>query len=906
MGLLRPALYGVSMFRRPLVLVLLFLFAATGLTLAADPAAEQYTLPNGLTVILAPMPAAQRVAIVTGYQVGSADEPKGRSGFAHLFEHLMFEGTMAIPDYDATIAALGADTNAFTEYDATTYYAVGQPKNLPKLLRLEADRMANLANAVTQADLDNQRDIVKNEMRQNTLDQPGAAARLQAMAALAGVDHPYGHATIGSVADLDAATLADVQAFHRTYYVPSNAIVAITGKFNLAEARDLVEKTFGLVPKRKTPARVSGERKLPLPLRMEFKDAVDQPTLMMMFNGPKDNTPEDLAAMMAYMALSSDSGPLYSKLVHRDGIASAAGGYWDSRRLGGTFMFYARAASGVDAAKLEAGLLAALKEIDAEGLDKEQMQAAIASLNSYFDSTVADPHSYAMLLLSSAASTGDAKNWRAQLEKASKITPEEALAALRQITATPSVTVIINPGPRIAELPPVVALSTGSAEPLVAAANEEVSIPDLPELSSEAAAFPKPLAFTLANGMTLNVYASADTTTTAMALVFPRGSTVTNGARKGLAELAGDVRARGAGAMTMAALSLALDKAGARIGSDSTDHATLFTAAAPSKNFARLAELFHLAMTEPRFDATEWKTQIEQKAQSIEQRLRDPSNIANRAAAIAAFPKGAAEGEVSDPAKIRGFAMANAQAVFQQMLVPGEARLEVVTALAPEEILKIVAPLLGAWKDGAETALQMPPPQRPVFADREITEHVPGATQAAIVMEFATPEPFTPEAIASEIAMQILGGGSSGRLYRALREDKGWSYGIYGGVSSGERNGGNAMGYISTSVQADRTRDALAEIRRVLAAVKAEPITAAELNAALQDMRNQFSSVLETADGLLVTVSWSVISGFELADAERKLALFEAVKLGDVQIQAEALAKRQMITVIAGDTAVMK
>ena len=840
------------MFQRHLTLILLFLVLSAGRPSAAELTVEQYTLPNGLTVILAPMPAAQRVAIVAGYQTGSADEPKGRSGFAHLFEHLMFEGTTAIPDYDAVISALGAETNAFTEYDATTYYAVGQPKSLPKLLRLEADRMANLANAVTQQDLDNQRDIVKNEMRQNTLDQPGAAARLEAMAALTGPDHPYGHAPIGSVADLDAATLADVQAFHRTYYVPSNAIVAITGKFDLGVARELVEKTFGLVPKGAAPAKVGGEPKLAASVRLEFKDAVEQPTLMVLFNGPADNTQEDYAALMANMVLSSDSGPLYAKLVHRDGIASAAGVSWDARRLGGTFMLYARAASGVDATKLEAGLLAALKEVYAEGLGKDQMQAAIASITSYFDSTVADPLSYAMLLQGTAASTGDATNWRAQIDRAARVTAEEALAEVRRITAMPSVTAIINPGPRNADLPPVVAQSTGSAEPLVAAARGDVAIPDLPELSSETVAFPKPVAFTLANGMKMNVYQSADTTTTAMALVFPRGTTVTNGARKGLVELATDLRSRGAGTMTMAELSLALDTAGARINADTSGHATIFTAAAPTRNFAKLAELFTLAMTQPRFDAREWKTQVEQRAQTIEQRLRDPAIIANRAAVIAAYPEGAAEGEVSDAKKVRGFAMADAEAVFHAMLDPAEARLEVVTSLEPEEIMQVVAPLLGAWMDGPEAKLDVPSPHKPVFANREIVEYVPGATQTAIVMEFAAPEPLTPEAIANEIAMQVLGGGSSGRLYRALREDKGWSYGIYGGTSGGEKDGGNAMGYISTSVQADRTRDSLAEIRRVLRAVAAEPITAAELNATLQDIRSQYSSMLETADGLLV------------------------------------------------------
>jgi len=871
-----------------------------------QPVIEQYALPNGLTVILAPMPAAQRVSIVTGYQTGSADEPKGRSGFAHLFEHLMFEGTRAVPDFDAATASLGAETNAYTQWDSTTYYMVGPANNLPGLLRLEADRMANLANAVTQEDLDNQRDIVRNEMRQNTLDQPGAAARLQSLATLAGPRHPYGHATIGSLADLEAATLSDVQAFHRTYYVPSNAIVAITGKFDVAVARDLVARTLGLVPPGERPAPAEGELSLSGPQRLQFTDAVQTPQVMMMWNGPREETREDLTALMVSIVLSSDSGPLYAKLVHRDGLASAVACSWESRRLGGSFSIIAQAASGIDAARLEAGLLSALREIDAEGVTRDQLQAGAASVLSYFDSAVADPLSYGLILQGTAATAGDARAWRKDVEDAASIAPEEAMALLRRITAGPAVAAVVIPGARNDQLPQIVALSTGAAEPLSSSARDDVSIPDLPELTSDAIAFPSPMSFTLANGLAVNVYRSGDTSTTAMALVLPLGTTVANGERKGLVELAIDLTARGAGTMSSADFSLAADTAGARIGAAAFDHATMFTLAAPTRSFAKAAELFALAITKPRFDIREWQTQVEQRAQSLERRLRDPSAVANRAVAAAAFPLGAAEGEVMDARQIRSLAMADAAQLFDALLQPATARLEIVSALPPDEVRGVIEPLLGAWTKDNSAVLKAPAPVAPRFAPQEIVEHVAGASQAAILLGFSAPQPFTPAAIANDVAMQVLGGGSSGRLYRRLREEKGWSYGIYGGTSDGEKYGGNAMGYIETSVQADRMRESLAEIRRVLGDVAQAPISPAEFDAALQEIRTQYAATLETSDGLSRAIAWSVASGFELADAARKLALYEKVTLAEVRVQAEAMGKRDMITVIAGNSAKMK
>ena len=325
-------------------------------TEALDPNVTQYRLENGLTVILAPSKTAQSVVLVTRYGVGSADEAPGRSGFAHLFEHLMFEGTKAIPDFDKIISSAGAQNNAFTQEDATTYYMSGPKEALPVFLRLDADRMANLANAVNEEDLNNQRAVVLNEMRQNVLDRPGGSAREQSSTALFPQGHPYAHSPIGSIADLEAAKLNDVIAFHRASYVPSNAFVAITGGFDPVAARALIDQTFALVPRSATPQNSSAAQTEPKGQRLAFVDAVATPTISLSWPGPRGISKETVTNDMLGVALSVGKDSFDDRLIVQQGIASGAGAYWDDRELGGIFTLSASAAPGVSAEKLEAAL----------------------------------------------------------------------------------------------------------------------------------------------------------------------------------------------------------------------------------------------------------------------------------------------------------------------------------------------------------------------------------------------------------------------------------------------------------------------------------------------------------------------------------------------------------------------
>src|SRR4051794_669854 len=223
-----------------------------------DLKVEKYTLPNGLEVLLHEDHTIPVVGVNIWYKVGSQDEKPGRTGFAHLFEHLMFQGSQHHDDeYFGPLEKLGAEINGSTSTDRTNYYETVPANVLERALWLESDRMGFLLPALTQQKLDNQREVVKNERRQRVDNVPYGQAQERILQALYPPDHPYHHSVIGSMADLSAASLQDVSAFFRTYYSPNNASLSIAGDFDPAEARRLVARYFGGLPKGPDVARMS-------------------------------------------------------------------------------------------------------------------------------------------------------------------------------------------------------------------------------------------------------------------------------------------------------------------------------------------------------------------------------------------------------------------------------------------------------------------------------------------------------------------------------------------------------------------------------------------------------------------------------------------------------------------------
>ena len=327
--------------------------AATSLALSGMPwrasaqsvpsiSVESFTLPNGLQVLLHEDHSTPIVAVNTWYHVGSSNEQLGRTGFAHLFEHIMFMGSQHVPvgAFDTWLEAAGGNNNGSTNQDRTNYYEIVPSNALPLALWLDADRMGWLIPTMDLPKLDLQRDVVKNERRQNYDNVPYGRAYETILAALYPKTHPYSWPTIGSMADLSAASLNDVKDFFRTYYAPNNATIAIAGDFNRDSVKTWINRYFAQIPRgpaepmQRTPAVAVLTRDTSVVL----EDRVQLPRLYYAWHTVKSFAPDDAALDVAAFILAGDrSSRLYRRLVYDLQVAQRVSASQNGGRLDGFF-----------------------------------------------------------------------------------------------------------------------------------------------------------------------------------------------------------------------------------------------------------------------------------------------------------------------------------------------------------------------------------------------------------------------------------------------------------------------------------------------------------------------------------------------------------------------------------------
>jgi predicted Zn-dependent peptidase len=347
---------------------------------AGEVAFEMYTLPNGLEVVLAPDRSVPVVAVDVWYHVGAANEREGRTGFAHLFEHMMFQGSanVAKGEHMQLVERAGGNMNGTTGSDRTNYFQTLPAHQLPLGLWLEADRMRSLA--VTQENLDNQREVVKEERRMRVDNAPYGVSIRSAISTVpysAEGCFAYGHEGIGSMEDLDAARLEDVQNFFRTYYAPNNATLTIVGDFDDAEARRLVERHFGSIPA--GPAIPQVECPDPfshLPVRKTFEDTnANLPAIFLTFGLPSAREP-DVPALRLLAAILADgeSSRLNQKLVREEQAAVQVLNFADFRRGPGVLVVGAISNQGVEAARLEELLEEEFSRVRETGVTAEELE----------------------------------------------------------------------------------------------------------------------------------------------------------------------------------------------------------------------------------------------------------------------------------------------------------------------------------------------------------------------------------------------------------------------------------------------------------------------------------------------------------------------------------------------------
>jgi zinc protease len=349
---------------------------------------SQHTLPNGLDVLIHEDHACPIVAVNLWYHVGSKNEKPGRTGFAHMFEHLMFEGSQHHDSgYFAPLQQAGGSLNGSTNADRTNYWEV-MPTNAVELaLWMESDRMGYLLPALTEDKFNNQRDVVLNERRQNYENRPYGLANMAILAQMYPPDHPYHWLTIGAADDLRAARLEDVHAFFQTYYHPRNASLALAGDIDTSRAIALAEQYFGEIEPGDSPPAVNAppvaDRRLPARLLLE--DRVELPRLYMAWHTPAMFADDDAELdLVAELLASGKTSRLYRRLVFEDRIATEVAATQNSREIAGFFQIVATAAPGRTLADLERTITRELSAIVAEGPTPFEMERGLAQAESHF------------------------------------------------------------------------------------------------------------------------------------------------------------------------------------------------------------------------------------------------------------------------------------------------------------------------------------------------------------------------------------------------------------------------------------------------------------------------------------------------------------------------------------------
>ena len=412
----------------------------------------EYKLPNGLSVLIHEDHAAPVVAVNLWYLVGSKDEKPGRTGFAHLFEHLMFQGSVHVGDdqHLALVAQAGGSANATTSEDRTNFFETLPSNYLELALYLEADRMGFLVEALTQDKLDTQRGVVQNERRQSYENQPYGMSRLALRETLYPETHPYHHPAIGSHADLEAATLDDVKQFFRAWYTPDNAVLTIAGDVDPARAIDLVMRWFGPIPSGMShgspPRPQVAEVVLAADKRIRLGDRVSFERLSLVWPSPRWFAPGDAELDLLATVLGGKSGRLYRRLVHEQQIAQSVAVMQLSAKLGSEFHIVAMARPGHTAAEMEKVVGAELaKLLGAEPITDEELARAKSAWEAQFVYGLEGYEHRADMLSAYYEQLGDVVGFARDRERYLKATRAEVMKTAASVLGAHHVVMVVGP-----------------------------------------------------------------------------------------------------------------------------------------------------------------------------------------------------------------------------------------------------------------------------------------------------------------------------------------------------------------------------------------------------------------------------------------------------------------------------
>ena len=875
---------------------------------------DQFQLDNGLTVIVHEDRKAPIVGVAVWYNVGSKDEPKGETGFAHLFEHLMFNGSENAPDdFFKYLQEMGAtDYNGTTDFDRTNYFETVPTGALERALWLESDRMGYLLGAITQEKLDNQRGVVQNEKRQGD-NQPGGLVFYEIIKTLYPEGHPYDHNVIGSMADLDAATMSTVQNWFRDNYGPNNATLVLAGDISAAEAKPLVEKYFG--PIARGPVNDPAQADVPVlkeDVRTVMKDQVAATSIDKYYSVP-GITDRDLTALNvgAQILGGLSSSRLDNALVRDEQIAiSVNAGNYAFQRVG-ILDIGATAKPGVDPAVVEKRLNEIIADFIQNGPTEDEVRrAATSSLAGTIRGLeeVGGFGGKAVTLAEGEVLAGDPGFFERQMNILATLTPGEVKAAMQKWMTRPAMTLVLEPGEREGEYEEAasVASSDDASEDAAPAASEitVTKVRPAPEISQLTALdFPDVTETSLPNGIKV-YYAQRDAVpATRVTISFDAGSAADPIDKRGLEGLTLGLMDEGTTTLNSRELAEAQERLGANISTGGGGDRSTFTLSSLSANLEPSLELLADVVRNPAFDPAEIERIRAQTVTSIQQSLKSPSGLAYYVASPLVYGADNPYGGSGTVESVGALTRDDLVNFKQTWLRPDNATVFVVSNLPLAEVMPDLEEAFGNWaapatpkgqKDFSSLAAA-PESARIVLVNR------PNSPQSFIVGGEITPYSASDETIVDLTnANNALGGNFLARLNMNLRETKGWSYGVRGGPSINE---GAVAYFVQAPVQADRTGDALAEIiKEVSEFVTTRGVTDEELTRNVNNEIRQLPGQFETSSAVLGAMQNNVKYGRPMDYYETLADKYRGQTVESLDAAArKAISPDRFVWVVVGD-----
>jgi len=874
---------------------------------------EKYTLPNGLDVILSQDHRIPMVAVNLWYHVGPANEEPGRTGFAHLFEHMMFQSSKHVPEdahFKLLEAAGASDINGTTDYDRTNYFETIPANQLELALWLESDRMGYLIDKVDQPSLSNQQDVVRNERRQSVENQPYGLAEETLVQTLFPPKHPYYGNVIGSHEDIQAAKLDDVRRFFRQYYAPNNASLAIVGDFEPAQAKALVQKYFGTLkrgsavpPIKAATPKITSERRKTVTARVEL------PRVYMAWITSPILKPGDADADIAANILGGGrSSRLYKKLVYEKQIAQTVSATQQSLILGSVFQIEATARPGHTVDELEKAIdeeLAAFRSKPAEPSEIERSRNRIETsiiggleVLGGFGGVADRLNSYNHYLGTPDYLEKDVQRYRA-------VTPASVQAfAKDQLAQTSRVVLHVTPGQPapVAQVatPPAPQGAAASAPETINADEAWRNEPPKPG-PSKPLQLATPVSATLSNGLTLILSERRGLPIVAANLVLKTGSDANPLDKPGLANFVAAMLDEGTATRNALQIADQVAQLGASLTTGSSMDATTASVRSLTKNFGPTLDILADVVLHPSFPAEEIDRQRASRLAGLVQQRDNPAQVAALVMASALYgtkhPYGYAE--VGTEASVKAVTRGDMDGFWKQNFVPNNAALVVAGDISLPELRALAEKSFGSWARGTPAQPNLGAPS--TTAARIVIVDKAGSPQTQVRVAGIGAARSSPDFRPMQVMNIALGGLFSSRINMNLREAHGYTYGASSGFSF-RRAAGPFQ--VASGIRTDVTAPAVDEIFKELRGMVERPLTEDELTKAKDAMANSLPGAFESSANAVGNFSNVFIYDLGLDYYTKYAAQVNAVTRDQTLTMAKKyLDPSKMVVIAVGDRA---